>query len=120
MRAKSVAALAEFLDITYEQASEALNVVWKATMDIDGGSGAWSHDPNVSNPGIALAHRVQMAISEEFSGEDLFPAIVVVQSPTGHIGLAATAISAAEIEHLLRLGIGAVRRNLRQHGEEPT
>jgi hypothetical protein len=117
MRAKSVAALAEFLDISYERASDALNVTWAATMDIDKASGAWTQDPNVTSPGIQLAHRVQACLDREFSDEDLFAAVVLVRSPTGHIGLATTAISIEEVEQLLRLGIGAARRNSRQHGD---
>lgn len=116
MRARMVATMAEFLDIPYERASDAMHAMWEATKDIDGGSGPWTHEPNLKNPGIALAHRVQMAMAREFDGEDYFPAVVVVQSRTGHVGLAATAITGGEVENLLRLGIGAARRNTRQHG----
>lgn len=118
MRAKMVATLAEHLDITYEKASEALNAVWSATMDIDVSKQPWSKDPNLQNPGVALAHRVQECLTREFSGEEIFPAVVVVQARDGHVGMAATAITVDQVEQLLRLGIGAARRNRRQHGTE--
>lgn len=119
MRAKMVATLAEFLDISYEKASAALHEVWEHTKDVDSGENVPSWQPDLSNPGHALAHRVQQAITREFDGEEMFEACVVVRARTGHIGMAATMITFEEVEWLLRMGIGSARRTVRQHGGEP-
>lgn len=118
MRAKMVAALAEFLDIDYELASQALHHTWEATKDVrTGGDTPATWQPDLENPGQALAHRVQMAMTAEFDGEELFPAVVVVQAREGHVGLAVTAIQFNDAEWLLRMGIGAIRRTVRQQGD---
>lgn len=118
MREKMVDAFSEFLDIPRERASAAMHHAWEVTKDVkEPGSSPPSYTPDLSNSGVALAHRVELAMAMEFSGEDMFPAVVVVQSRDGHIGIASMLLSLSESEWLLRLGIGAVRRSLRQHGE---
>jgi hypothetical protein len=116
MRARMAAAIAEDLGVSVEDASRAMHAAWEATKDDEKGT-PFSRQPDLSNPGQALARRVQEALEREFSGEELFPCVVVVQARTNHIGIAATALDAGEVEQLLMLGRGAARRSLRQHGQ---
>lgn len=106
--------IAERLGADPQAVSDAMHEAWDATRDLETGTG-FSWQPDLSNPGQALAHRVQQALEREFDGEDLFPCVVVVQDlMSNHIGLAATAVPAGEIDHLLLLGRGAAKRTVRQ------
>jgi hypothetical protein len=116
MRARMAAAIAEDLGVSVEDASRAMHAAWEATKDDETGTPP-SWQPDLSNPGEALARRVQAALEREFSGEELFPVVVVVQARTGHIGLAVTDLDFGGVEQLLMLGRGAARRSLRQHGQ---
>ena len=118
MRAKMVAALAEFLDIDYERASKALDAVYAATNNT-GDRDIFKIDPNLQNPGVAIAHRIQAAVCREFEGEQIIPAVCVAQAASGHVGLAASSVATEEIENLLLLGLRAVRRNRKKDEEEP-
>jgi hypothetical protein len=89
MRARMAAAIAEDLGVSVEDASRAMHAAWEATKDDEKGT-PFSRQPDLSNPGQALARRVQAALEREFSGEELFPVVVVVQARTNHIGLAVT------------------------------
>lgn len=75
-----------------------------------------SLQPDLSDPGQALAHRVQRALEREFDGEPLFPCVVVVEeNMTRRVGVAATAVGLENVDRLLMLGRGTVRRTLREH-----
>lgn len=115
MREKMVTVIADELGVTRERASAAMHRAWDATKD-DGKGAPPSWQPDLSNPGQALARRVQAALEREFAGEPLFPCVVVVEEQmTRMIGFAATAISLGEADQLLMLGRGAARRAVRQH-----
>lgn len=116
MRDKMVVAIAEELGVSHERASEAMHKAWEATKDDERGAPP-SWQPDLSDPGQALARRVQGALEQEFDGEPLFPCAVVVQEPmTGRIGIAATQIPFGEVDQLLMLGRGAARRSGRHYG----
>jgi hypothetical protein len=71
--------------------------------------------PDLSDPGQALARRVQEALEREFQGEPIFGAMVVVEEPqTRRIGVAATVRSLEEADLLLMLGRGVVKRAIRK------
>lgn len=109
--------VAEHLGVSRERASEAMHAAWEATKDVvDGTPPSWQ--PDMNDPGQALARRVQAALEREFAGEELFPCCVVVQEPmSGRMGLAATGLATmGEVDHHLMLGRGAARRTARQHG----
>jgi hypothetical protein len=115
MRERMAQVIADMLGVSVQRASEAMHAAWEATKDEETGTPP-SWQPDLSDPGQALARRVQEALEREFDGEELFPCIVVVQeNRSRRIGLAATEISFGEVEQLLMLGRGAARRSLRQH-----
>lgn len=117
MRERMVDAIAGHLEVPREQASAAMNAAWEATKDVRGG-GPPSWQPDMDDPGQRLARRVQAALEREFSDEPLFPCVVVVQDDRSRrIGIAATAIHFADVELLLRLGMGTARRIDRQFRE---
>lgn len=117
-RGRMVAAIAERLGVTLEDASDAMHAAWAATADDRSGSAPPSWQPDLSDPGQALARRVQAALEREFGGEPLFPCVVVVQEPlSNRVGLAVTAIGLGEADTLLMLGRGAVRRTRRHYGD---
>lgn len=95
--------------------------VLEEAMDAARGSPAGpppSWQPDLSDPGQALARRVQEALEREFDGEELFPCVVVVQeNRTRRVGMAATAIGMNDVVHLLTLGRGAAMRVIREQGE---
>lgn len=111
-----IAALAEHLEIPYEKASDALNVVWAAASDIDGSVRSWSHDPDAQTPGTLLAQRVQESLLREFGREAVSSTIVLVRTG-GHVGIALLGVSASEFEQLMEIGFALARRNKRQHSE---
>jgi hypothetical protein len=114
MRERMVRAMADYLDVSDQRVSEAMDVAFQATKDIKGGAPP-SWQPDMSDAGQALARRAQSALEHEFEGEPLFPCVVVVQEPTTHrIGIAATAIDFGDVDQLLMLGRGAARRAVRQ------
>lgn len=114
MRDRMVAAVASTLGVTHEAASEAMHNAWEATKDVREGSPP-SWQPDLTDPGQALAHRVQMALEREFAGEPLFSVVTVVEDPaTRRIGMATTLRDFGSVEQLLMLGRGAARRAVRQ------
>lgn len=114
MREKMVQTVAASLGVSEGRASAALHAAWEATKDDKGGAPP-SWQPDLSDPGQALARRVQGALEREFEGEELFPCVVVVQeNRSRRIGFAATAIELGEVDQLLMLGRGAARRAVRQ------
>jgi hypothetical protein len=118
MRERMAQVIADMLGVSVQRASEAMHAAWEATKDEETGTPP-SWQPDLSDPGQALARRVQEALEREFDGEELFPCVVVVQeNRSRRIGLAATAISFGEVEQLIMLGRGAARRSLRQQGLE--
>jgi hypothetical protein len=118
MRERMAQVIADTLGVSVQRASEAMHAAWEATKDEETGTPP-SWQPDLSDPGQALARRVQEALEREFDGEELFPCVVVVQeNRSRRIGLAATAISFGEVEQLIMLGRGAARRSLRQQGLE--
>lgn len=116
IRPKMVDALAGFLGISRSLASDALERVWEETKDVRSGAPP-SWQPDLSDPGQALARRVQGALEREFDGEPLFRAIVVVEEPVSRrVGIAATAMNWGDVDELLMLGRGAAKRTVRQYG----
>jgi hypothetical protein len=116
MREKMAQAIAASLGVSRERASQAMHAAWEATKD-DGETAVPSWQPDLSDPGQALARRVQAALEREFDGEELFPCVVVVQeNRSRRVGIAATMISLGEIDQLLLLGRGVARRSARRHG----
>jgi len=114
MRERMVKAIADHLGVTPERASAAMNAAWESTKDVKTGA-APSWQPDLSDPGQALARRVQEALEREFGGDPPFSCVVVVQDPaTNRVGLAATAIDFGDVELLLMLGRGAAKRAVRQ------
>jgi hypothetical protein len=112
MRERMVQVIAASLGVSPERASAAMHAAWDATKGDGAKPPSWQ--PDLNDPGQALAHRVQLALAREIDGEDLFSCVVVVQAPTGHIGIAATAIDFGDVDQLLMLGRGAARRAVRQ------
>lgn len=116
LRERMVDAVSAELGVSRERASAAMHAAWEATKDHRGGAAPPSYQPDLADPGQALAHRVQAALEREFTGERLFPCVVVVQDGrSGRVGVAATAVTLAE--QLVRLGAGTLRRQARQFGE---
>lgn len=118
-RRAMVEALASYLNISKDRASNALEHVFEATEDIRGEYAYGpSSDPDPANPGVQLAWRVEQAIyAADIGPADMECAVIVVQDAmTRVIGAAALGIPAEDVELFLRLGIGAWRRGLRQGG----
>lgn len=110
-----VRALAAYLDITPERAALALEHVWEATKSVKGRYAHMSFEPDPRNPGVDLAYRVEQAIQAKVTKRDMECCVVVLQEArTRAVALAVMDLPAGEAEFLLRLGIGVLRRGLRQ------